>query len=187
MDKPYKELDKQINARINPNLHRQLKEVSQTRDIILSTLIEKLLDIGLKHYLESDTAVDTSRYITRDDLTPIEDKLKKLASQIMDLANLAAQESDRRYKLQAQVNTLFKERNISREKVSPVESEVRNVANLEVEKYIIGTELNSKTMLEYMKANPDSKNARRDIERGLKAYPDEVWEPQAKGYWKRIK
>lgn len=174
MDKTYIEREKQINARINPKLHSQLKKICESRDVILSTLIERLIELGLPHYLETNTVA--TEVATKDDLVDVDERLKKLESQINDVFSLALQDSDRISNLQR----LFKSFSTTAENV-PV------TPNLGTDTHIGGTELSQKEMLEYVKANPNSKNPRRDIERGLKDYPNEVWEPQAKGYWKRIK
>jgi len=71
-------MDKQLNARIKPDLHNQIKTLSTDSKIIMNTLVETLLEIGLKHYQSNSIAVDSNRYITQDDLKILEDRLKKL-------------------------------------------------------------------------------------------------------------
>jgi hypothetical protein len=76
---------------------------------------------------------------------------------------------------------------LSPEQKERVLNEVKAVANLVTDNPTVGTELTSKEMLQYVKANPKSKNPKRDIERGLRgAYPDQIWQTIAVGFWKRI-
>jgi hypothetical protein len=78
-------MDKQLNARVNPELHNQIKKLSTDSKIIMNTLVETLLEIGLKYYLEGSLSTDSSSYITKDDLITFESGLlKKVESLIND-------------------------------------------------------------------------------------------------------
>ena len=79
-------MDKQLNARIKPDLHNQIKTLSSDTKIIMNTLVETLLEIGLKHYQSKSIAVDSNCYITQDDLKILEDRLKKLESLVSNFA-----------------------------------------------------------------------------------------------------
>jgi len=80
-------MDKQLNARINPNLHNQIKTLSTDTKIIMNTLVETLLEIGLKHYQSASVLVDSDRNLTQNDLQSLEDRLKKLESMIGNFAH----------------------------------------------------------------------------------------------------
>jgi hypothetical protein len=75
-------MDKQLNARIKPDLHTKIKTLSSDTQIIMNTLVETLLEIGLKHYQSGSVSIDSDRYLTQDDLKTFEDRLKKLESLI---------------------------------------------------------------------------------------------------------
>jgi len=75
-------MDKQLNARIKPDLHTQIKNLSSDTKIIMNTLVETLLEIGLKHYQSGSVSIDSDRYLTQDDLKILDDRLKKLESLI---------------------------------------------------------------------------------------------------------
>lgn len=161
-------MDKQLNARIKPDLHSQIKQLSSDSKIIINTLVETLLEIGLKHYRESNLAIDTTSYITKDDLITFESGLLKKVESLIASASGQAKSIDG-----------------SSVKPSPVEyAEVKNIPSPDT--HSVDTELTTKEMLEYLGININSKNPKRDIDRGLKSYPDEVWQPIARGYWKRI-
>jgi hypothetical protein len=70
-------MDKQLNSRINPELHSQIKQLSIDSRIIMNTLVETLLEIGLKHYPERNMSTDSNSYITKDDLINFEAELLK--------------------------------------------------------------------------------------------------------------
>ncbi|AFY75493.1 hypothetical protein Syn7502_03671 (plasmid) [Synechococcus sp. PCC 7502] len=161
-------MDKQLNARVNPDLHNQIKKLSSDSKIIMNTLVETLLEIGLKHYPESILSSDTS-YITKDDLISFESELLKKVESLIASASGQAKSIDG-----------------SSVKPSPVEyvPQVKNIPSPDT--HPVGTELTTKEMLEYLGININSKNSKRDIDRGLKSYPDQVWQPIARGYWKRI-
>ncbi len=189
--------DKQLNARVREDLHNEIKNLSTDRKITMNTLVEDLLERGLKQYLESDISTDKNSYLTQDDLIGLEERLGKLESLIANsLSGQANSESDRINRLESLFDSLVAtlERKLQLQeqrltKGSLVESvpEVRNIPNLGTDPYVVGAELTTKEMLEYTKSNPNTKNAKRDIERGLKDYPNQVWEPIARGFWKRVK
>lgn len=83
-----RDMDKQLNARVNPELHNQIKQLSSDSKIIMNTLVETLLEIGLKHYSESNISTDSNSYITKDDLITFESGLlKKVQSLIANSAS----------------------------------------------------------------------------------------------------
>lgn len=81
-------MDKQLNARVNPGLHNQIKQLSSDSKIIMNTLVETLLEIGLKHYRDSNISTDSTSYVTKVDLIAFESGLlKKVESLIANSAS----------------------------------------------------------------------------------------------------
>jgi hypothetical protein len=103
-------MDKQLNARVKPELHNQIKQLSSDSKIIMNTLVETLLEIGLKHYQDGNIGIDSDRYITKDDLITFESGLlKKVESLIANSASGQAKSIDSSSVNPSPVNNISKD------------------------------------------------------------------------------
>jgi len=58
-------MDKQLNARINPDIYNRIKSVKSDSKLTMNTLVEQLLEIGLNAYLQGNLSPDSSSYISQ--------------------------------------------------------------------------------------------------------------------------
>ena len=60
-------MDKQLNARISPNLYARIKSAQVDSKLTTNTLVEQLLEIGLNAYLKGNISTDSNCYVTQSD------------------------------------------------------------------------------------------------------------------------
>jgi len=117
-------MDKQLNARVTPTIHAQIKKLSSESKVIMNTLVETLLEIGLKYYPDKSIAVDSNSYITKDDLIIFETELlKKVQSLITNSARVEATPKDSDRYEDSEANTA-----LSPEQKERVLNEVKKIA-----------------------------------------------------------
>ena len=87
LDRSY--MDKQLNARINPDTYNRIKTAQADSKLTMNTLVEQLLEIGLDAYLKGNVATDSNSYVSQADFDSFKgemlgkfDNLTKLLSQV---------------------------------------------------------------------------------------------------------
>jgi len=58
-------MDKQLNARISPEIHKRIKAAQADSKLTLNTLVERLLEIGLDAYLKGNLSPDSNCYVSQ--------------------------------------------------------------------------------------------------------------------------
>jgi len=87
-------MDKQLNARINPDTYNRIKTAQADSKLTLNTLVEQLLEIGLDAYLKGNVATDSNSYVSQSDFDSfrgeILGKLSNLTEQLSQVESIDA-------------------------------------------------------------------------------------------------
>jgi len=84
IDRSY--MDKQLNARISPDIYNRIKTVKSDSKLTMNTLVEQLLEIGLDAYLKGNVATDSNSYVSQSDFDSFRgEMLGKLSSLVEQL------------------------------------------------------------------------------------------------------
>jgi len=86
-------MDKQLNARINPDTYNRIKTAQADSKLTMNTLVEQLLEIGLDAYLSQSLATDSNSYVSQSDFESFRGevlgKLRNLTEQISQVESIA--------------------------------------------------------------------------------------------------
>jgi len=60
-------MDKQLNARISPDIYNRIKAAKADSKLTMNTLVEQLLEIGLDGYLKGNLSPDSNSCVSQSD------------------------------------------------------------------------------------------------------------------------
>jgi len=85
-------MDKQLNARISPELYARIKSAQAGSKLTMNTLVEQLLEIGLNASLNGNVSTDSNCYVTQSDFESFRgEMLGKFKSLVEQLSQAKSQ------------------------------------------------------------------------------------------------